>query len=92
MKFHSSMRVHIMGGTSLKDDAGNPIGIEPIISVEKNKLAMPSRKFRARLLFASGWDEEWTTLKLAKDLELVGERERKYENAVDALKNAGVYK
>jgi recombination protein RecA len=92
VKFHSSVRIHLMGGTKVKDDNGVQIGIEPIIALDKNKVGYPFRKFRARLLFDTGWDEEWTTVNLAKDLELIGARERSYDNAVDALKNGGIYK
>lgn len=35
----------------------------------KNKLVPPFRECRARLLYGSGWDNRWSTINFAKDVE-----------------------
>jgi recombination protein RecA len=73
LKFYASMRVRILGGAKVKSkgDGGEILGKDITIECVKNKLAQPFNKCRARLLFDGGWDNAWSTIGLAKDLEIV---------------------
>lgn len=87
VKFHSSVRLQILGGTAVKSKEEH-VGKDPIIMAAKNKLAPPWRKSRVRLSYASGWDNEWSTLNHAKDKELVEDRAigaKAYAEAVEKL-------
>ena len=78
LKFYASMRVQILGGAKVKSkgDAGDILGKDIIVECVKNKLAQPFNKCRARLLFDTGWDNAWSTIGLAKDMEIVPENLR----------------
>lgn len=91
VKFHATTRIHIRGGAAVKGTAGNRIGFEPIVFSAKNKLHPPFKQARVRFLFDSGWDDDWSTLKLAKDLKLIKPATRKVETAVQALIKEGIF-
>ncbi len=73
IKFYASVRLRIMGGTAIKDTLGVHIGKDVTVMAVKNKLASPWRKARARLRYATGWDNGWSDLSLAKDMKLLPE-------------------
>lgn len=65
VKFAASVRLQLMGGSSVKvEDA--QIGKDVTIMCMKNKLIPPMRKAKARLLYEGGWHEPWTTMTHAK--------------------------
>lgn len=71
VKFHSSLRLQLIGGTANKDDDGNHTGKDIIIMAVKNRFASPWRKARIRLDYAEGWDNDWTTFNYAKEKGLL---------------------
>lgn len=69
-KFASSIRLRLWAGSKVKvGDAA--VGIMPTITTVKSKLAIPHRKAKLRMMFETGWDNNWPTLNLAKTLKLV---------------------
>lgn len=69
-KFAASVRVQLWAGKAVKV-GDRTVGTETTIRAIKNKVGVPHRKIRARLLFEGGWDDHWTTLNFAKDLGVV---------------------
>ncbi len=70
IKFYASLRLKLSGGKRI-EEGGREIGKYIRIKAVKNKLDVPSREIEARFLYETGWDDAWTTLNLAKDLDLV---------------------
>ena len=83
VKFAASVRIQILGGKAVKRGEGH-IGKDVTFLASKNKLAPPWRKARVRLSYESGWDDEWSTLEFAKDLQLIEQDAR----GADALREA----
>ena len=75
VKFAASLRLRLYPGKGYKN-AGTQIGREVTIKCVKNKLSAPFRKVRLRFDFETGWDDAWSTLNYAKELQLVPERAR----------------
>lgn len=73
LKFYASMRLRILGGAKVREkgDGGDILGKDITLECVKNKLAQPFNKCRARLLWDTGWDNAWSTIGLAKDMEVV---------------------
>lgn len=79
VKFLASVRIQMLGGTAYKGTgarSGEHLGKDVLVIAAKNKLYPPWRKARVRLDYATGWDDDWSTLWLAKEKELVGARSR----------------
>jgi recombination protein RecA len=76
IKFHASIRLQLFSGKAQKDPAGQHVGKDVIAVAVKNKLVRPYRKSRLRLMYDTGWDDEWTTRNHAKELKLIGGRDR----------------
>ena len=88
VKFAASVRLQLMGGSAVKvEDA--QIGKDVTIMCVKNKLVTPMRKAKARLLYESGWSEQWTTMTYAKGLWAISPKAqgmKGYREALAALK------
>lgn len=76
VKFHSSVRFKLFGGKKVEGAFGEHKGKDITVVGVKNKLHPPWRKARLRLDFATGFDEQWSTLSHAKDRKLAKPRSR----------------
>lgn len=70
VKYAASLRLQILGGKAVKVGDSHA-GKDVTIIASKNRLAPPWRKARVRLRYDTGWDNEWSTLEFAKDLEII---------------------
>lgn len=80
LKFFASTRIRL--GRSGKPRDG---GIEVKVKSVKSRFCEPGRELTTFLNFTKGWDDRWTTLSLAKDLKLVENSSKDYDEARDAL-------
>ena len=89
IKFYASHRIQLFPGKSLKNSVGQHVGKNITIIAVKNRFAPPWRKAKVRLDFERGWDNCWSTINLAKDLELIPAAlkvtEETYDRAVKAF-------
>jgi len=88
VKFAASVRLQLMGGSAVKvEDAA--IGKDVTIMCVKNKLVMPMRKVKARLLYESGWHEAWTTMTYAKGQGVIGPKAQGMKGYQEAMEKLG---
>jgi recombination protein RecA len=89
VKFFATHRIRLGAGKPVKDGS-TEIGKDIEFVMKKNKLAPPHRKSEIRLNFAEGWEEQWSTIAHAKDMEEISQdtktSAKAYEQAMTALK------
>ena len=85
LKFHASLRIQLMGGKAVKK-YDQHVGKDITVFAKKNRFATPFRKARVRLMYDEGFDNDWSTLNLAKDWKLVAKKSRDAEEARVRLK------
>jgi recombination protein RecA len=66
VKFHSSIRIQMFSGKSVKEGKEH-LGKTVTFMAAKNKTAVPWRKAQVRLDYATGWDNLWSTVTHAKE-------------------------
>ena len=89
MKFTASLRLRISGGKAIKDDNGDHVGKDILISAWKNRLGVPYNKCRVRLNYAGGFDNEWSVLDFGKDREIIKPRSRGKKAYAEVLASMG---
>lgn len=92
LKFHSSVRMQFFGGKAEKDAAGQHVGKTITVMAIKNKHTRPFRKARVRMMYDTGFNNDWSTLNHAKDLKLISARSQNLAKARAALDAAQWYK
>ena len=55
--FHSTIQIRLTGGTQIKGKDGSVIGIHVNVSIKKNKVAPPHKKFEMNIIFGKGIEE-----------------------------------
>ena len=88
VKFAASVRLQLMGGSSVKVDEA-PVGKDVTVMCVKNKLIPPFHKAKARLLYDTGWHEPWTLLTHAKNVGAVGAKAQGMKGYREALAALG---
>lgn len=88
VKFYSSSRLQLMGGSAVKVDEV-PVGKDVTIMCVKNKLISPMRKIKARFLYESGWHEPWTTMTFAKGQGAIGPKAQGMKGYQEAMEKLG---
>lgn len=86
-KFYASVRLQILGGKKVTNSRDEHTGKIVTIMAVKNRLAPPWRKARVRLDYATGWNNEWSTIEHAINMDLMGPRED--EDGEDGKKKRG---
>lgn len=87
LKFHASLRLCILGGKAVKVGEQH-VGKDVTMMVRKTRLTEPHRKARLRFMYATGWDNDWSVVNLAKDMGLMPPRSRDVDEAREMLKLA----
>ena len=88
VKFAASVRLQLMGGSSVKVDE-MPVGKDVTVMCVKIKLIPPFHKAKARLLYDTGWHEPWTLLTHAKNVGAVGAKAQGMKGYREALAALG---
>lgn len=71
LKFQASLRVQLFTGKAHKDSHGQHTGKNVTFLAVKTRFSPPFRKAKVRLNYATGWDNMWSTIHLAKELGLI---------------------
>lgn len=89
LQFYASQRFRIGSGPKVADSTrgGEQVGHESTIKIVKNRFGYPHREVHTRLLYDSGWDNDWTNLKLAKSWGLLSKNSGDAAKAKEALES-----
>lgn len=79
VKFYASIRGQFFGGKSVKDKKKAHIAKVVTVMMIKTRLSPPFRKARVRFDYDTGYNNLWTTIEHAKELELIDPREDGYK-------------
>jgi recombination protein RecA len=71
LKFAASIRLQLFSGANIKNSYDEKTGKIVTFLATKNRMASPYRKAKVRLNFATGFDNDWSTLERAKLLGFV---------------------
>ncbi len=74
-KFTASIRLQLWAGKRVKV-GDRVVGMDTTVVCMKNKVALPHRKAKVRLLFETGWDDHWITMNYAKDMKVIEKKAR----------------
>ena len=88
VKFYSSSRLQLMGGSAVKVEE-MPVGKDVTIMCVKNKLIPPMRKVKVRFLYESGWHEPWTTMTYDKGAGVIGPKSQGMKGYQEAMEKLG---
>lgn len=89
VKFHASIRLQLFPEAAVKDNAGDHVGRIIGVRATKNKLYPPWRMAHMRLDYVDGWDDKWSTMRLAKERKLIPPRSRSDAQYQVALQKLG---
>lgn len=98
LKFIASHRIQLWSGQALKNSLKRHVGKTITFQIVKSRFSEPMRKAKVRIDYTHGWDNTWSTINHAKDLELIDKgakvTEATYADAVAKLgwKNAAPYR
>lgn len=85
-RFYSSVRLQFFGGKAIKNADDEHIGKVVTVMAVKNRLTAPFHKARVRFDYATGYNNQWTTVEHAKRLKLVAAKDKPtYIDALEAL-------
>jgi len=85
-RFYSSVRLQFFGGKAIKNADDEHVGKVVTIMAVKNRLTAPFHKARVRFDYATGYNNQWTTIEHAKRLKLVAAKDKPtYVDALEAL-------
>lgn len=74
-KFYSSVRLQFFGGKAIKNlKTGEHTGKVVTIMAVKNRLGAPFKKARVRFDYATGYNNQWSTIEHAKTMALINAR------------------
>lgn len=72
VKFASSVRIHLKTQDYVKESADSePIGVNILAKVEKNKLGMPRREVKSAFIFGKGFNDQLSIFNYAVDIDLI---------------------
>ncbi len=72
--FYASWRLQFFGGKSIKDKLNQHTGKVLTLVVAKTRFTAPFRKAKLRLDYATGWNDEWSTINHAKAMKVMSAR------------------
>jgi recombination protein RecA len=67
LKFYATLRLWLVGGKAIKKDTQH-LGKDITVMCSKSFASEPWRKAKLRLVYATGWDNMWTTIDHAKTM------------------------
>lgn len=85
LKFHASWRFQLWGGAAWPEGT-SPQGIHTTVKAIKSKVGPPLRKARLRLNWYTGWDDDWSTMQLGRDLGVVPGKARVSKAHLNAIR------
>lgn len=92
LKYYASARLWFTGGSAVKRNDLH-VGKDITVLASKNLFAPPWRKAKIRLMYDTGWDEQWSTIDHAKTKGWIKKEARttqsNYDNVLSQLEEHG---